>query len=64
MKLVKTTVIGVRNILQGRNHFVTALQGFLFAFWFLLPSHISTPVKSNEYSGIVLDLYFMNEKSY
>lgn len=47
MKLVKTTVIGVRNILQG----------FLFAFWFLLPSHLSTPVKSNEYSGIVLDFH-------
>ena len=33
------------------------VYGFLFAFWFLLPSHLSTPVKSNEYSGIVLDFH-------
>lgn len=33
------------------------LQGFLFAFWILLPSHLITPVKSNEYSGIVLDFH-------
>ena len=33
------------------------LQGFLLAFWFLLPSHLSTPVKANEYSGIVLDFH-------
>ena len=39
--------MGIRNIVYG----------FLFAFWFLLPSHISTPVKANEYSGIVLDFH-------
>ena len=33
------------------------LQGFLLAFWILPPSHLSTPVKSNEYSGIVLDFH-------
>ena len=39
--------MGIRNIVYG----------FLFAFLVLLPSHISTPVKSNEYSGIVLDFH-------
>ena len=33
------------------------VYGFLLAFWISLPSHISTPVKSNEYSGIVLDFH-------
>ena len=42
-----TFTMGIRNIVYG----------FLFAFWFLLPSHLSTPVKSNEYSGIVLDFH-------
>ena len=43
--------MGIRNIVYG----------FLFAFLVLLPSHISTPVKSNEYSGIVLDFHHQNK---
>ena len=42
-----TFTMGIRNIVYG----------FLFAFLILLPSHISAPVKSNEYSEIVLDFH-------
>ena len=42
-----TSTMGIRNIVYG----------FLFAFLVLLPSHISTPVQSNEYSGIILDFH-------
>lgn len=60
MLQVMTTVTN-RNILQGRNHVVTALQGFLLAFCVSLPSAISTPVQPRMQVGIVQDFHQQNK---
>lgn len=49
MKLVKIRLSGTNN----RN----ILYGFLFAFCVFLPSTLTTPVKTKEHSGIVVDFH-------